>query len=70
MQFYPASCHFIPFRSKYSCQHPVLKHHPVHPLIWETKFTSIQNNGYICEISSSHGGEYDVQSCLLGCTAV
>jgi hypothetical protein len=21
------------------------------------------------EISSSHGGEYDVQSCLLGCTA-
>jgi hypothetical protein len=23
-----------------------------------------------CEISSSHGGEYDVQSCLLGCTAV
>jgi hypothetical protein len=22
------------------------------------------------EISSSHGGEYDVQSCLLGCTAV
>jgi hypothetical protein len=24
----------------------------------------------ICEISSSHGGEYDVQSCLLGCTAV
>jgi uridine kinase len=25
---------------------------------------------YTCEISSSHGGEYDVQSCLLGCTAV
>jgi hypothetical protein len=24
----------------------------------------------VCEISSSHGGEYDVQSCLLGCTAV
>jgi hypothetical protein len=24
----------------------------------------------ICEISSSHGGEYDVQSCLLGYTAV
>jgi hypothetical protein len=22
------------------------------------------------EISSSHGSEYDVQSCLLGCTAV
>jgi hypothetical protein len=24
----------------------------------------------LCEISSSHGGEYDIQSCLLGCTAV
>jgi hypothetical protein len=23
-----------------------------------------------CEISSSHGGEYDVQSCFLGYTAV
>jgi hypothetical protein len=23
-----------------------------------------------CEISSFHGGEYDVQNCLLGCTAV
>jgi hypothetical protein len=23
-----------------------------------------------CETSSSHGGEYDVQSCLLGYTAV
>jgi hypothetical protein len=22
-----------------------------------------------CEISSSHGGEYEVQNCLLGCTA-
>jgi hypothetical protein len=26
--------------------------------------------GFFCEISSSHGGEYDVQSCLLGYTAV
>jgi hypothetical protein len=25
---------------------------------------------FICEISSFHGSEYDVQSCLLGCTAV
>jgi hypothetical protein len=25
--------------------------------------------GYVVEISSSHGGEYDVKSCLLGCTA-
>jgi hypothetical protein len=24
----------------------------------------------ISEISSTHGGEYDVQNCLLGCTAV
>jgi hypothetical protein len=24
----------------------------------------------MCWISSSHGGEYDVQSCLLGCTSV
>jgi hypothetical protein len=24
----------------------------------------------LCEISSSHGGEYDVQNCLVGCTAV
>jgi hypothetical protein len=23
-----------------------------------------------CEVSSSHGGEYEVQICLLGCTAV
>jgi hypothetical protein len=27
-------------------------------------------NFILCEISSSHGGEYDVQSCLLGYTAV
>jgi hypothetical protein len=27
-------------------------------------------HGFVCEISSSHGGEYDVQSCLLGYTAV
>jgi hypothetical protein len=25
---------------------------------------------HLSEISSSHGGEYDVQSCLLGYTAV
>jgi hypothetical protein len=28
------------------------------------------SNIFQCEISSSHGGEYDVQSLLLGCTAV
>jgi hypothetical protein len=26
MKFFPASCHFISLRSKYSPQHPVLKH--------------------------------------------
>jgi hypothetical protein len=26
MQFPPLSCHFIPLRTKYSPQHPVLKH--------------------------------------------
>jgi hypothetical protein len=25
MQFSPPSCHFIPLKSKYSSQHPVLK---------------------------------------------
>jgi hypothetical protein len=34
-------------------------------LLCSTLLTSLQY-----EISSSHGGEYDVQSCLLGCTAV
>jgi hypothetical protein len=28
------------------------------------------NECYACEISSSHGGEYDVQNCLLGCTVM
>jgi hypothetical protein len=32
-------------------------------LWWTSRFK-------MCEISSSHGGEYDVQSCLLGYTAV
>jgi hypothetical protein len=27
-------------------------------------------NEITCEISSYHGGEYEVQICLLGCTAV
>jgi hypothetical protein len=30
----------------------------------------VYNTVILCEISSSHGGEYDVQSCLLGYTAV
>jgi hypothetical protein len=27
-------------------------------------------SSYLFEISSSHGGQYEVQICLLGCTAV
>jgi hypothetical protein len=34
---------------------------------WMQEF---KRNCWQCEISSSHGGEYDVQNCLLGCTAV
>jgi hypothetical protein len=33
---------------------------------WNTLYSAVG----LCEISSSHGGEYDVQSCLLGYTAV
>jgi hypothetical protein len=29
-----------------------------------------ENNNGFREISSSHGGEYEVKNCLLGCTAV
>jgi hypothetical protein len=46
MYFSPPSCHFIPLRSKYSPQHPVLKH-PQSPffsyLIWGPSFTPIQS---------------------------
>jgi hypothetical protein len=35
MQFSPLSCHFIPLRTKYSPQHPVLKHPFAHlMLLW------------------------------------
>ena len=27
MQFYPLCCYFVPIRTKYSPQHPILKHH-------------------------------------------
>jgi hypothetical protein len=30
-------------------------------------YKEISRKTHVCEISSSHGGEYDVQSCLLGC---
>jgi hypothetical protein len=36
----------------------------------EEAVVHLVNNLPHCEISSFHGGEYDVQSCLLGCTAV
>jgi hypothetical protein len=36
----------------------------------EPKLIEVDQNPQECEISSSHGGEYDVQSCLLGYTAV
>jgi hypothetical protein len=37
-------------------------------LFEKKKFSGQKNICILCEISSSHGGEYDVQSCLLGCT--
>jgi hypothetical protein len=30
----------------------------------------VKEKNVLSETSSSHGGEYDVQNCLLGCTAV
>jgi hypothetical protein len=36
--------------------------------IYECKYIGL--NIQLCEISSSHGGEYDVQSCLMGFSAV
>jgi hypothetical protein len=30
----------------------------------------LENHAKLYEISSSHGGEYEVQICLLGCTAL
>jgi hypothetical protein len=41
------------------------------PLVSDQAIVVIGNKTLVTsEISSSHGGEYDVQSCLLGCTAV
>jgi hypothetical protein len=39
---------------------------PLQPLTKKGDFSKY----YLCEISSSHGGEYDIQNCLLGCTAM
>jgi hypothetical protein len=36
---------------------------------YQTVKTLSVNNYYLCEVSGSHGGEYEVQS-LQGCTAV
>jgi len=45
MQSSPASCHFLPLRSKYSPQYPVLKSSTcVFPLCERPGFTPIQNN--------------------------
>jgi hypothetical protein len=30
----------------------------------------VSNQVFLSEISSSHGSEYEVQNCLLGCTAM
>jgi len=39
MESSPASCHFLPLRSKYSPQHPVLRHpQSMFFCVWETKF--------------------------------
>jgi hypothetical protein len=53
------------FASKSYSLKEVLNRTIIHQLV--TKFL---DKGNVCEISSFHGGEYDVQSCLLGCTAV
>jgi hypothetical protein len=49
MQSSPASRHLLPLSSKYSPQHPVLRHPPsVYdvPLVWETKFHTHKNRGW------------------------
>jgi hypothetical protein len=38
--------------------------------VWKIPNNTFENQFIACEISSSHGGEYEVQICLLGCTAV
>jgi hypothetical protein len=35
--------------------------------LWQDDVSDVSDE---CEISSSHGGKYEVQICLLGCTAV
>jgi hypothetical protein len=64
-------CYFASVRSKYSAQNPVklysstdVRNQVSHSQEQQVKLF------YNCEISSSHGGEYEVQNLLLGCTAV
>jgi hypothetical protein len=64
MQSSPASCHFLPLRSKYSPQHPVLKHHQciifrvrdqvAHP--YKTKCNCIvcRNVGFRCSLNQKN----------------
>jgi hypothetical protein len=46
MQQYPASCHFIPLKSEYFLQHPVLKVPSILVLskVKKLSFTLVQNN--------------------------
>jgi hypothetical protein len=46
MQFIPTSFHFVPIRSKYSPQHPILKHprSVFPPLCQRSSFAPIQNH--------------------------
>jgi hypothetical protein len=51
--------------------HHVLPHRQrVLTLLEVAEGEACRTYGVLCEISSSHGGKYDVQSCLLGYTAV
>jgi hypothetical protein len=49
MQSYPASCHFIPLRSKYSLQHsaPKYSHSMFFPHCERSNFTLIETGGQI-----------------------
>jgi hypothetical protein len=45
-----------------------VNHFPYCLVLQYDGINTLISNSHLCEISSSHGGEYDVQSCLLGCT--
>ena len=52
MQLSPFPCHLVPFRSKYSPQHPILKHPFTH---FSTIFSPC------CFVNCAHGGKRFVQ---------